>query len=223
MVVRRDAHALVEDDDALERGTERENAVRLVVLLLLADEEEAHVRVLHDVLNLLFARRSVNRNRHRTNAVGTEVGVEILDTILGEHGDVLLRLQSEVQQGVRHLFHTQRKLIPRHGFPLGRTEHFEVQHWLCAVLLRLLVNQRRKMAIVLHFCLVFTIFCKDSAKNGENQIILQFFSAKSLSNKKNGAKAVDFYLCTKGIFRMPSRRSNRGKKVLNHVHICLQS
>ena len=184
MVVRGDAHAVVEHDDSLQRGAERKDAVRLVVLLLLAHEEEAHASVLHHVLNLLLARRGVNRNRHHAHAVGSEVGIKILDTVLGEHGDSLLRLQAEVQKRVRHLFHTDGKLVPRHRLPLLLAEHLEGEHGLCAVSFRLLVNERRIVAIVLHFCLVFTIFCKDSAKNGENQIILQFFSAKSLSNKK---------------------------------------
>ena len=59
-IVTGDAYGMVEDDDALERWAQREHTVCLVVLLLLADEQESHVGIVHHILNLLFARSGVD-------------------------------------------------------------------------------------------------------------------------------------------------------------------
>ena len=73
------AHAAVEDDDAFKRMAQREHAVRLVVLLLFAHEEEAHLTVVYHVLYLLFAACGVERDAAHAHAVGTEVGTEIVE------------------------------------------------------------------------------------------------------------------------------------------------
>ena len=49
-----DAHAMVEDDDPLQRRTKRKDAVRLVILILLTDKEDAYLRIVDHVLDLLF-------------------------------------------------------------------------------------------------------------------------------------------------------------------------
>ena len=53
-IMRTDAHAVVVDDDTLQRGAQGKDAVGLVVLFLLTDEEEAHLRVVDNKLYLLF-------------------------------------------------------------------------------------------------------------------------------------------------------------------------
>ena len=81
-VVCRDAHRAVEDDDALQRMAECEYAVCLVVLLLLADKDEAHLRIVNHILYLLLRGCGIERDRYKLHAIGTEVGNEVLQTVL---------------------------------------------------------------------------------------------------------------------------------------------
>ena len=136
-----DAYGTVEDNDALKRRTQWEHAVCLVVLLLLANEQEAHVGIVHHILNLLFARGGIDGYRHHTNAIGTEIGVHVLDAVLCKHGNVLLWLNAEIEHCIRHLLHAKRKLFPRNNLPFKRTEHAEIQHRFRPVLLGLLMNE----------------------------------------------------------------------------------
>ena len=106
-IVGGDAHAGVEDHDALQRRAEGEDAVSLIVLLLFTDKDDLHLGILNHILNLLFGTCRVERYRYHLNAIGTEVGVEIMDAILGEDGNLILRFQAKIQHGIAHLFHTQ--------------------------------------------------------------------------------------------------------------------
>ena len=81
-VVGIDIHAVIIDDDALERGAEVEDAQRLVILVLLAYEEEAHLGIVEHIEYLLFAVGGVERHGNGAHTVGTEVGVEVLHTVL---------------------------------------------------------------------------------------------------------------------------------------------
>ena len=156
-VVAGDAHILVEDDDALQRLTHREHATRLVILLLLAHEKEAHLGVAHHELYLLLRRRGIERYRHRTDAPGTEVAEEVLHRVLREHTDVLLHLHSEVQQGIRHLPDFVGELVPRNRFPFLTAEVLIDKHLAVAVVLCLVVNQARQMTVCLHIHLLLYI------------------------------------------------------------------
>ena len=113
-VVSTDAHAGVEDDDTLQRRTESKDTMRLVVLVLLAYKEEAHLSVVNHILYLLLAAGSIEWNRAHLDAISTKVGIEIMHAILGENSNLVMRLGTDVQQSIAHLFHSQRKLIPRH-------------------------------------------------------------------------------------------------------------
>ena len=136
-----DAYGTVKNDDAFERRTQREHTMRLVVLLLLANEQEAHVGIVHHILYLLFARGGIDGYRHHTNAIGTEIGVHVLDAVLCKHGNVLLWLNAEIEHCIRHLLHAKRELFPRNSLPLKRTEQPEVKRRFRAVLLGLLMNE----------------------------------------------------------------------------------
>lgn len=58
-VVCRDAHRAVEDDDALQRVAQPEDAVSLVVLLLLAHKEESNLGIVNHKLYLLLRRGGI--------------------------------------------------------------------------------------------------------------------------------------------------------------------
>ena len=111
-VVSTDAHAGVEDDDTLQRRTESKDTMCLVVLILLAYKEEAHLSVGNHILYLLLAAGSIKGNRAHLDAISTKVGIEIMHAILGENSNLVMRLCTNVQQSIAHLFHSQRKLIP---------------------------------------------------------------------------------------------------------------
>ena len=121
-VVAGNAHAGVEDHNALQRGAEREYAVGLVVLFLLTDKENLHLGILYHILDLLLRTRGVEGNGDHLDAIGAEVGVKIMNAVLRENGYLVLGLQAEVEHGIAHLFHTQRKLVPINGKPLQATE-----------------------------------------------------------------------------------------------------
>ena len=140
-VVRADSHAAVEDDDALQRMAEREYAVCLVVLLLLADKEEANLRIVNHILYLLFGRGSVERYGHDTHAVGTEVGDEVLDAVLREHADGVLRLSSEIEEGIAGLLHKSGEATIAHGLPYRTAEILIREGFALSILLCLLKGE----------------------------------------------------------------------------------
>ena len=113
-----------------------------IVLFLLANEDKTHLRIVHNELYLLFATGCIEWNRYSTNAIRTEVGVEILQTILRENSYILLRFHTKVEQGITHLFYTQREMIPRNGSPFVRTKVFRCQCGCVAILASLLVNEQ---------------------------------------------------------------------------------
>ena len=99
---------------------------------------------------LLLAAGGIEGHGNGPDAKGAEVGVEILHGILREYPDVLLHLHSQVEQGVRHLFHYCRKIVPCHRPPVQASEVTEGECGLGAVFLGLLVDKHRKMTICLH-------------------------------------------------------------------------
>ena len=125
----------VENDDALERGTEVEDAESLVVLLLFAHKEETHLSVVQDIKYLLLAVSGIEGDAHGTHAIGTEVGVEILHAVLREYGYIFLRLHAQIKESITHLLNSQRKLVPRDGLPLVVTKILEGEGRTPAVLL----------------------------------------------------------------------------------------
>ena len=144
------AHRAVEDDDALQRGAEGEHAVGLVVLLLLAHEEQAHAGVVDHELYLLLAARGIEGYGHGPYAPGTEVGVDVLHAVLGEHAYVLLHAHAELEQRCRHLADRERALAPRARHPLLAAELPVYQGFAVAVLLGLVVYQHRQVTVCLH-------------------------------------------------------------------------
>ena len=74
----RDAHQRVEDDDTLQGRTEGHHPAGTVVLLLLADKEEAHLGVVDHKLDLLLGTGGVERNGDSTDAPCAKVTLQIL-------------------------------------------------------------------------------------------------------------------------------------------------
>ena len=77
-IIRTYLHLRVIDDDMLQRRAERENAVCLVVLVLLTNKKDAHLGIVHHELDLLFRRGGIEWYRDGTNTPCTEVALNIL-------------------------------------------------------------------------------------------------------------------------------------------------
>jgi len=105
-IVGTDAHAGIEDDDTLQGWTEGKDAVSLVILLLFAYKEEANLRIINHILNLLLAAVGIERHRSYSDAVCTEVGVQIMHTVLREDSNFIKRFSPKIQEGIAHLFHS---------------------------------------------------------------------------------------------------------------------
>ena len=101
-----DAHAGIEDDDTFQRWTEGKDTVSLVILLLFAYKEEANLRIINHILNLLLAAVGIERHRGNSDTVCTEVGVQIMHTVLREDSDFVKRFSPKIQEGIAHLFHS---------------------------------------------------------------------------------------------------------------------
>ena len=112
----------------------------LVVLLLLADKEHAYLCVVYHILYLLLAAGGIEGHADGPYAERSEVGVEILEGVLREHADVLLYLDADVQQGVRHMSHLTREFFPRHRLPLRVAKVTVNKYALVSILLCLFVD-----------------------------------------------------------------------------------
>ena len=156
-VMRTDTDTVVVDDDTLQRRTQGKHAVSLVVLLLLTDEEETHLRIVDDELYLLFRAGGIDRDRACPDAVRAKVGVEILHTVLREHSNIFLGLDAQVQHGIAHLLDTQRELFPGNSLPFQASKRTERQGTPRPVLLCLLMYQHRQMTSILHSTTYFLL------------------------------------------------------------------
>ena len=106
-VVGADAYVAVEHHNAFQRVTKCEHAVGLIILFLFANEDKTHLRIVHNKLHLLLTTGCIERHSNGANAIRAEVGIEILQTILREYGDILLRFHTQVEQSIAHLLHAQ--------------------------------------------------------------------------------------------------------------------
>ena len=105
-IVCTDAHAGIEDDDTFQRWTEGKDTVSLVILLLFANKEKANLRIINHILNLLLAAVGIERHRGNPDTIRTEVGVQIMHTVLREDSDFVKRFSPKIQEGIAHLFHS---------------------------------------------------------------------------------------------------------------------
>ena len=105
-IVCTDAYAGIEDDDTLQRRTEGKDTVSLVILLLFAYKEEANLRIINHILNLLLAAVGIEWHSSNSDTVRTEVGVQIMHTVLREDSDFVKRFSPKIQEGIAHLFHS---------------------------------------------------------------------------------------------------------------------
>ena len=105
-IVCTDAHAGIEDDDTFQRWTEGKDTVSLVILLLFANKEKANLRIINHILNLLLAAVGIERHRGNSDTIRTEVGVQIMHTVLREDSDFVKRFSPKIQEGIAHLFHS---------------------------------------------------------------------------------------------------------------------
>ena len=99
--------------------------MRLIILFLFAYEDETHLRIVHNELNLLLTTSGIEWYCYRSNAISAHIGVEILQTILRKNSNLLLRFQAKIEQSITHLLHAQRELVPRNGFPFVPTKVFK--------------------------------------------------------------------------------------------------
>ena len=74
----RDVHQGVKNDDAFQGRTKREDATRLIVLILFTNEKITYLGVVDHKLNLLLRAGSIEGNGHCTNAPGSKVTLDIL-------------------------------------------------------------------------------------------------------------------------------------------------
>ena len=72
----------VEDDHTLQRGARLRHLAGDVVLVLLADEQEAYAGILQDVAHLLGGAGGIERDGHRTHAERGKVHVQALGFVL---------------------------------------------------------------------------------------------------------------------------------------------
>ena len=91
-VVHAQTHVTVEDDDTLQSRAEGVHTVSLVILLLLAHEDDAHACIVDHILYLLSRSGGIERDRDHTDTVSAKICVQVFRTVLGEDSDLLLRL-----------------------------------------------------------------------------------------------------------------------------------
>ena len=169
-IMRTDAHTRIKNNDAVECRTQREDAVCLVVLLLLAYKQHLDTSIMNHILDLLLRAGGVERNGYNSHAIGSEVCVQILEAVLGEDRNRLLRFQSHVEQSIGNLLHAYRELVPRHSTPFFTTKMAEGQCRTGTVFLRLFMNQYRKVTSCLHKP-IFLGYCKSTELSSNYEII----------------------------------------------------
>ena len=107
----------VEDDESLHVMLNLEHTVGCVVLVLFANKDVSNLGVADHVLDLHLARRGVERDGDRPDAIGAEVHIHTLRHVLREDGDVFLYADTQFQQRCRHTAHCLCKFLPRDAFP----------------------------------------------------------------------------------------------------------
>ena len=143
-------HAAVVDYDAFQRTAVGEHPPRLVILLLLAHEEHAYLRVVYHELDLLLAARRVERHGDGPDAERAEVGEQVFHAVLREHSHVFLHSDAHVEHGVGHMAHLAGEVLPCGRLPLGAAEAAVYQSAALPVFLGLPVDKHRQMAFCLH-------------------------------------------------------------------------
>ena len=96
-------HQRVEDDDTLQRRTERHHPAGTVVLLLFSHEQITDLRIVDHELDLLLRTGGIEWYRDGTDTPCTEVTLQILHRVLGEDTNILLYPHTKVQQCVADL------------------------------------------------------------------------------------------------------------------------
>ena len=115
--------------------------MRLVILFLLAYEEETDLCIRHDMLNLLLTTGGIKWYSNGTDTESAEVGIEIMYGVLRKHANVFLNPHTHVQQGITHLLDTFGELVPRNLLPFQTTKLSIVQHCFLPVFLCLLMDE----------------------------------------------------------------------------------
>ena len=105
------------DDESLHVMLNLEHTVGRVVLVLLANKDVSNLGVADHVLDLRLARRGIERDGDRPDAIGAEVHIHTLRHVLREDGDVFLYTNTQFQQRCRHPAHCLCKFLPRDAFP----------------------------------------------------------------------------------------------------------
>ena len=111
-IIGMDGDTLVEDDDAFQRGALGEHTVCLVILLLLTDEEHAHLGIGNHEPYLLLAAGGIERHGNGSYAKRAKVDIKVLHGILREHADIFLHLHAKIEHGVGNLSDIVGELVP---------------------------------------------------------------------------------------------------------------
>ena len=143
-------HFRVENDDALQRPGDGDDAERRVILLLLSDEEEADVRVVQHLGHLCAAAGGIEGDGDHSDAVGSEIDEVCFRFVLGEDSDVLLHLHPGVEQGERDVFHFLGKGVPRDVHPFVKVIVTVTQCRSVSIFLCLCGNQFGEVTFGLH-------------------------------------------------------------------------
>lgn len=94
------------DEAGIKRRTEGKDTVSLVILLLFAYKEEANLRIINHILNLLLAAVGIEWHSSNSDTIRTEVGVQIMHTVLRKDSNFVKRFSPKIQEGIAHLFHS---------------------------------------------------------------------------------------------------------------------
>ena len=144
-------HLAVEDDDLLERRTHAEHTDGGVVLKLFAHEEVADAGIVDDILRLCGRAGGIEGDGDGPVSIGAEVHVKAFGFVLREDADVFLNFHTQRQQGIGHLAHCLRELVPGDSDPLCFFIVPVLQGYFISILLRLAVHHDGQMMIS-HVC-----------------------------------------------------------------------
>ena len=140
----------IKNNNSFERRTKRLDATCLVILFLFTNEKEPYTGILNHILYLLFRTCGVERNTNHPHTVCTKFCIKMVNTVLWEHSNRLLRFHPKVQKSVWNLLYTHWELIPWHCTPLQTTKVTEGNGCFSTVFFRLFMYKNRKMTDCLH-------------------------------------------------------------------------
>ena len=150
MVVLSALHFRVEDDDVFERMAEGEHGEHRVVLLLLADEDEPHLRIVDHIPHLCGTRGGIEGDADGADAESSEFTVEIFGHVLREDGYILLHLDAQGEHAKTGSFDAGVEDTPINFLPLAFIVVFILQNGAFSVDFCTLMDEQGKVWIDFH-------------------------------------------------------------------------